>query len=134
MLGWAHFRFRQRLMSKAEETGVHVIIQDEAYTSKTCSWCGNVQAIGGSKVYNCRGCNISIDRDENGARGIFLRALLDGALILMKEMIAMLSICLLSMYYNPSVAMLEILLQCYLSSNVHARKLQDDKKFDSVRS
>ena len=82
MLGWAHFRFRQRLMSKAEETGVHVIIQDEAYTSKTCSWCGNMQAIGGSEIYNCRRCNTRIDRDENGARGIFLRALLDGALIL----------------------------------------------------
>ena len=82
MLGWAHFRFRQRLMSKAEEAGVHVIIQNEAYTSKTCSWCGNMQAIGGSETYNCRSCKVKMDRDENGARGIFLRALLDGALVL----------------------------------------------------
>jgi len=82
MLGWAHYRFRERLTSKAEEAGVHVIVQDEAYTSKTCSWCGNVQVIGGSKMYHCRGCKVKIDRDENGARGIFLRALLDGALVL----------------------------------------------------
>src|SRR5437588_149821 len=47
MLCWAHFRFKQHLMLKAEETGVHVIIQNEAYTLKTCSWCGNIQAIGG---------------------------------------------------------------------------------------
>jgi IS605 OrfB family transposase len=83
MLRWGHFRFRQRLISKAEELGVRVIIQDEAYTSKTCSWCGNVQVIGGSKVYKCRECGVKMDRDENGARGIFLRALLDGALVLL---------------------------------------------------
>jgi putative transposase len=82
MLGWGHYQFRQRLISKAEELGVRVIIQNEAYTSKTCSWCGNMQAIGGSEVYNCRGCGVVMDRDENGARGIFLRALLDGALVL----------------------------------------------------
>ncbi|CAG8631158.1 transposase [Rhizophagus irregularis DAOM 181602=DAOM 197198] len=36
----------QRLISKAEEKGIYVIIQNEAYTSKTCSWCGNIQKIG----------------------------------------------------------------------------------------
>lgn len=82
MLSWAHYRFRQRLVAKAEELGVHIIIQNEAYTSKTCSWCGKIQKIGGSEVYNCRNCGTVMDRDENGARGIFLRALLDGALIL----------------------------------------------------
>ncbi|PKY54705.1 hypothetical protein RhiirA4_548356 [Rhizophagus irregularis] len=58
-----------------------MIIQNEAYTSKTCSWCGNIQKIGGLKMYKCKNCDIEID-DINGARGIFLRALLDGALIL----------------------------------------------------
>ena len=82
MLCWAHYRFRQRLVAKAEELGVHVIIQNEAYTSKTCSWCGSIQKIGGSEMYKCRSCGAVMDRDENGARGIFLRALLDGALIL----------------------------------------------------
>ncbi|CAG8465547.1 4998_t:CDS:1, partial [Scutellospora calospora] len=38
----------------AEEFGVRVIIQNEAYTSKTCSWCGNVQKIGESEVYTAR--------------------------------------------------------------------------------
>ena len=47
MLGWAHYRFRQRLVAKAEEFGVRIIIQNEAYTSKTCSWCGKNQKIGG---------------------------------------------------------------------------------------
>ena len=82
MLCWCHYKFRQHLISKAEEKGNHVIIQNEAYTSKTCSWCGNIQNIGGSEMYKCKKCDIKIDRDINGARGIFLRALLDGALIL----------------------------------------------------
>ena len=72
----------QRLVAKAEELGVHVIIQNEAYTSKTCSYCGNVQKIGGSEMYKCQSCGAVMDRDENGAWGIFLRALLDGTLIL----------------------------------------------------
>ena len=74
--------FRQRLLSKAEETGADVIIQNEAYTSQTCSSCGNLQRIGGSKIYRCRRCELVMDRDVNGARGIFLRALLDGAVSL----------------------------------------------------
>ena len=82
MLSWAHYRFRQCLIAKADELKVHVIIQNEAYTSKTCSWCGKIQKIGGSEVYNCKNCKTVMDRDINGARGIFLRALLDGALIL----------------------------------------------------
>jgi putative transposase len=82
MLCWSHYNFRQRLISKAEEKGIHVIIQNEAYTSKTCSCCGKIQKIGGSEVFNCQNCRTVMDRDENGARGIFLRALLDGALIL----------------------------------------------------
>jgi len=82
MLCWSHYNFRQRLISKAEEKGIHVIIQNEAYTSKTCSCCGNIQKIGGSEVFNCQNGRTIMDRDENGARGIFLRALLDGALIL----------------------------------------------------
>ena len=33
-------------------------------------------------MHKCQNCGTVMDRDENGARGIFLRALLDGALIL----------------------------------------------------
>ena len=51
MLRWGHYQFRQRLVAKAEELGVRVIIQNEAYTSKTCSWCESVQNIGGSETY-----------------------------------------------------------------------------------
>ena len=49
MLSWAHYQFRQRLVAKAEELGVHIIIQNEAYTSKTCSWCGKIQKLEGPR-------------------------------------------------------------------------------------
>ncbi|CAG8707299.1 12432_t:CDS:1, partial [Cetraspora pellucida] len=70
----------QKLKFKIKETDLKVMIQDESYTSKTCSNCGNIQNIGGKKVYKCKNCSLVIDRDVNEARGIFLRALLDGAI------------------------------------------------------
>jgi putative transposase len=83
MMTWAHTRFRERLVSKAEEFGKQVSIVSEAYTSKTCSRCGWMHPrLGGRKVFKCGGCNLEIDRDVNGARGIFLRALLDGAIFM----------------------------------------------------
>lgn len=76
MLTWAHYRFKQFLTQKAVELKAQVIEVSEAYTSKTCSRCGTVQEIGSRKVLSCR-CGLNIDRDYNGARGIFLRALGD---------------------------------------------------------
>ena len=58
-------------------TGRPARVQDvcEAYTSKTASWTGEIVRIGGAKVIRSNG--VSMDRDYNGARGIFLRALVD---------------------------------------------------------
>ncbi|GIW89685.1 MAG: hypothetical protein KatS3mg109_0117 [Pirellulaceae bacterium] len=72
MLTFAFFRFRQTLVHMAERYGAEVRIVSEAYTSKTCSYCGNVQKIGGSKRFRCKNCQVDVDRDFNGARGIFL--------------------------------------------------------------
>jgi hypothetical protein len=46
----------------------------EAYTSKTCSFCGKIHNIGSKKILKYS-CGITVDRDLNGARGILLRAL-----------------------------------------------------------
>ena len=78
MLSLQHSKFQSKLISKAEELGKYVVIQDEAYTTKTCSNCGYLQSV--NKIYSCQNCHV-LDRDFNGARGIFLRALLDGAVI-----------------------------------------------------
>ena len=61
MLSWAYYQFRQRLIAKAEELGIHVIIQNEAYISKTYNWYGKIQKIRGSEVYNCKNCRIVMD-------------------------------------------------------------------------
>ena len=50
---------------------------NEAYTSKTRSWDGTVNTkLGGAKVIRDE-TGFGMDRDVNGARGIFLRALGD---------------------------------------------------------
>jgi putative transposase len=75
MLTYSFFRFSQRLESKAKELGKYVYRGSEAYTSKTASWTGEIQNISSAKTIKSN--NIVMDRDINGARGIFLRALGD---------------------------------------------------------
>jgi putative transposase len=74
MMTWAHFIFKQRLKAVAIEAGKIVIEVNEAYTSKTCSWSGEMVNLGSSEIiYGSDGT--TMHRDLNGARGIFLRAL-----------------------------------------------------------
>ena len=77
MLSYAHYRFQQFLKWKCWQRGKELLLVNEAYTSKTCSWSGEViPNLGGAKVV--RGSDgVALDRDINGARGIFLRALGD---------------------------------------------------------
>ena len=76
MLTLSHYRFAEFLKFKAFQYGKQVIRVSEAWTSKTVSWSGNIQPkLGGAKEIKESG--ITMDRDLNGARGIFLRALGD---------------------------------------------------------
>jgi len=79
MCTWAHFRFRQLLIAKAELfPWCKVIICDEAYTSKTCGQCGQLhQKLGGNKTFKCPQptCHYVADRDMSAARNILLRYL-----------------------------------------------------------
>ncbi len=73
MLTLSHYRFKIFLKHKALEYGVQVIDVCEAYTSKTASWTGEVVAnLGGSKVIKSSDGH-RMDRDLNGARGIFIK-------------------------------------------------------------
>jgi len=80
MLTWSHYQFKMRLKNKALEFGKKVIDVCEAYTSKTVSWTGEVKKVGGSRVIRSGG--ITLDRDLNGARGIFIRSLVDSPSLL----------------------------------------------------
>ena len=75
LLTLSHYKFKQRLLDKAEQHGKHVIIVNEAYTSKTVSWTGEVKKnLGGSKIITATD-GTSMHRDLNGARGILVRFL-----------------------------------------------------------
>lgn len=76
LLSFSFFKFSQRLIAKASSINKVVIRCSEAYTSKTASWTGEIiHNLGGKKYISSDG--ITVDRDINGARGIFLRALVD---------------------------------------------------------
>ena len=69
-------KFLQRLQYKCKIRENSLRIQDEWYTSKTCSICGwKNEHLGGSKIFNCNQCKINMNRDYNGARNIMLKSL-----------------------------------------------------------
>ena len=74
MLTLSHYRFKGVLKKKAKEYGVQVIDVCEAYTSKTVSWTGEIITnLQGSKVIKSSEGH-RMDRDLNGARGIFIKS------------------------------------------------------------
>ena len=75
MMCWSHYKFKQRLLDKAQERPwVRLIICREDYTSKTCGACGWIHwNLGGSKEFRCPRCQYHVDRDLNGARNILIR-------------------------------------------------------------
>lgn len=73
MLGWAHYRFKMKLKSKAEEYSCKIIDCTEEYTSRTCGNCGEISSISGKEVWTCKHCGCVHDRDINGARNILLK-------------------------------------------------------------
>ena len=75
LLCWRHYQFRERLLNRAVGTDCNVIIQNEAYTSKTCGQCSYRNNIGSSVTYECSRCKYETHRDVNGARNILLRSL-----------------------------------------------------------
>lgn len=81
MLTLSHYKFKQFVKHKAFETGKIVLDVCEAYTSKTVSWTGEIKPkLGGAKKIVGDDGRI-MDRDINGARGIFLRAVVDTPLL-----------------------------------------------------
>ena len=70
-----HVMFKERLKMKAISRNKVVIEQDENFTSKACSSCGNLKnKLGGTKTYSCVKCTNVVDRDVNGAINILVKA------------------------------------------------------------
>ena len=78
MLTLSHYEFKTFLKWKAWEQSKTVIDCNEAYTSKTVSWTGEIiNNLGGARTIKSLSTGLRMNRDLNGARGIFLRALVD---------------------------------------------------------
>ena len=77
LLSLAHYRFKHFLKHKASETGAVVLDVSKAYTTKTVSWNGEVVESLGDATVIAGQDGERMDRDLNGARGIYLRALGD---------------------------------------------------------
>lgn len=73
MLNLSFFKFEQHLTWMCKKHGKELRIVTEEYTSKTRSWDGVIHNNLGSAKTISDG-KIVVDRDINGARGIFLRA------------------------------------------------------------
>lgn len=70
------FKFHQRLAFKAQQHHAHIIIVNEAYTTKVCSCCAAVnESVGSQRVFTCKACQHQCDRDVDGARCIAIKAL-----------------------------------------------------------
>lgn len=81
LLRQRHCLFRKRLQHVAGQyAGVKVHLQNEAYTSKTCSHCGKLnERLGSSKTFVCPHCGSTFDRDANAARNIMIRWFVEAA-------------------------------------------------------
>jgi len=84
LLGYRFHAFKQRLEFKVKEYPQCTLIScSEAYTSKTCGNCGEInEQLGSSKCFICPKCEHHTDRDVNGARNILLRYLTENDIVL----------------------------------------------------
>ena len=64
----SHYKFRQHLLNKGKEYGCEVIIITEEYTSKTCTYCGEISDEYDGRTKICSICNKTINRDINGSK------------------------------------------------------------------
>lgn len=69
--------FERRLVDKARQTGVQVLLVDPAFTSQQCSACGHTDRENreSQAVFLCRSCGYSAHADYNAARNIVARGL-----------------------------------------------------------
>ena len=64
-------QFRNLLSYKAVEAGRRYVEVDPAYTSQTCSNCGNKKKLElKDRIYQCDCCGLKMDRDQNAAINI----------------------------------------------------------------
>jgi putative transposase len=72
------YKFHQRLEYKYISKNLTYRVIDERYTLKACSKCGKINKnLGSSEIFNCPNCKQIMDRDINGARGIYIKQFME---------------------------------------------------------
>ena len=74
----SHFKFKTRLINRCEQLeNCKLLVVSEAYTTKTCTCCGWIWESMTTKdrIFNCKECNLKMDRDIHAARNILIRNL-----------------------------------------------------------
>ena len=66
------YKFQQRLIHKGKTKGCSVRIVNEAFTSQTCGYCGNLKKTSDEYI-ECDICLNGFDRDINGSRNIYFK-------------------------------------------------------------
>ena len=75
MLELSHCEFRNKLTYYATTKRVELVLVSEEFTTKCCGQCGTLTNVESAKVYQCKNCDYTIDRDLHGARNICIKAL-----------------------------------------------------------
>lgn len=73
MMDLCHYKFKQMLAWMCRKYGKTLIAVNESYTTRTQSWDGKQQEV--NQTNSISDDSMIVDRDINGARGIFLRAI-----------------------------------------------------------
>jgi transposase len=71
------YKFKERLLEKANERNKIVIIVQEHNTTKTCSFCGTINNPEKSKIYHCSNCKVTCGRDLNAAKNILMKGVIN---------------------------------------------------------
>lgn len=73
MMTWSHYQFKELLRYKMSRRSGLLIDCTEEYSSKCCTKCGNIKKnLGAAKLYFCKKCKLTSDRDVNAARNIYM--------------------------------------------------------------
>jgi transposase len=69
MQAWTNTEIRDKVISRAKEHDVRVVLQDCTYRSQRCSCCGSVRKTNRKgKKYECKNCGNTMDADLNAAK------------------------------------------------------------------
>lgn len=72
------YKFKERLMYKANVLNKRVFNVNEMYTTMTCSSCGHLNDVGKKEIYKCETirCNKTLLRDVSAAKNILMKGII----------------------------------------------------------